>query len=76
MKIIFFMGIAAVLVQNISCYCQATNSPDLLGCCSGWAPDSDCCYNEENKCCVDSSGKCEGEGGKSCQQSKFDPHLS
>ena len=76
MKIIFFMGIAAVLVQNISCYCQASGSPDTLDCCSGWAPASDCCYNKENSCCVDSSGRCEVGGGGSCQQSEFDPNLS
>ena len=58
MKIIFFIGIAAVLVQNISCYCQATDSPDFLACCSS-PPESSCCYNQENDCCVDGNGRCE-----------------
>ena len=58
MKITIFIGIAAVLVQNISCYCQATDSPDFLACCSSPTSPS-CCYNQENDCCVDGNGRCE-----------------
>ena len=58
MKIIFFIGIAAVLFQNISCHCQVTDSPNVLACCSS-PPESSCCYNQENDCCVDGNGRCE-----------------
>ena len=58
MKIIFFIGIAAVLVQNSSCDCQAADKPNVLDCCSS-PPESSCCYNQENDCCVDGNGKCE-----------------
>ena len=82
MKIILFIGIAAVLVQNISCFCQVTTSPNLLACCSS-PYQSSCCYNKENDCCVDSKGRCESKlkviENERCRldaaRGEFDPSL-
>merc|ERR1712008_113296 len=67
MKIILFLGIVAVLVQHISCQCQAFQNGG--SCC--FNPGSSCCFDSDQNCCIGDNGRCEGrrrQGGGSCQQ--------
>ena len=66
MKIILFVGIFALLVQNISCQCQAFLNGN--SCCAS-PPGSSCCFDQDKNCCVDNNDRCEGggQGGGRCQ---------
>ena len=64
--ILLFVGIFALLVQNISCQCQAF--PNGNSCCAS-PPGSSCCFDKDKNCCVDNNDRCEGGGlgGGRCQ---------
>ena len=70
MKIILFVGIFALLVQNISCQCRAWENGQ--SCCAS-PPGSSCCFDKDKNCCVDAEGDGDGsclgggQGGGRCQ---------
>ena len=78
MKIILFLGIVAILIQNISCQCEPVVHEDtgyVSTCCIIDLPITSskktCCFDSDQNCCV-SNGRCErGQAGGSCTQSKL-----